>query len=97
MSKSPEMSYQRFVPRAIAATIPAYVNCLAGRWGSTPGWDDRGIDGILRFLNRFWKLAADSCEGRCCRDEGDEPELRTSQAGVRHYALSLEGFSLNAR
>lgn len=20
-------------------------------------WDDRGIDGVYRFLNRFWKLA----------------------------------------
>ena len=23
-------------------------------------WDDRGIDGVYRFLNRFWKLAMDS-------------------------------------
>jgi leucyl-tRNA synthetase len=25
-------------------------------------WDDRGIDGVYRFLNRFWKLAMDSKE-----------------------------------
>ena len=23
-------------------------------------WDDRGIDGVYRFLNRFWKLALDN-------------------------------------
>ena len=25
-------------------------------------WDDRGIDGVYRFLNRFWKLVQDSAE-----------------------------------
>ena len=25
-------------------------------------WDDRGIDGVYRFLNRFWKMVLDALE-----------------------------------
>ena len=25
-------------------------------------WDERGIDGVYRFITRFWKLAVDSIE-----------------------------------
>ncbi len=55
-------------------------------------WDERGIDGVYRFLNRFWKLALDS------RDAGVSatPEMEK----IRHkfiYDITsrLESFSLN--
>ncbi len=55
-------------------------------------WDDRGIDGVYRFLNRFWKLACDSLEA-------DVPETR-QMARLRSKLTNditqrLESFSLN--
>ncbi|MCD7834329.1 MAG: leucine--tRNA ligase [Lachnospiraceae bacterium] len=55
-------------------------------------WDDRGIDGVYRFLNRFWKLACDSLEANV-------PETK-EMVKIRHklvYDITqrLESFSLN--
>lgn len=55
-------------------------------------WDDRGIDGVSRFLKRFWKLALDSHEANVA----PTPEM----ARLRHKLIyditqRLENFSLN--
>ena len=55
-------------------------------------WDDRGIDGVSRFLKRFWNLALDSIEA-------DVPETK-EMVKIRHkmvYDITqrLEAFSLN--
>ncbi len=55
-------------------------------------WDDRGIDGVSRFLKRFWKLAIDSREA----DVKATPEM----VKLRHRLIyditqRLESFSLN--
>ncbi len=55
-------------------------------------WDDRGIDGVSRFLKRFWGLALDSIEK-------DIPAAR-EMVKIRHrmvYDITqrLESFSLN--
>ena len=55
-------------------------------------WDDRGIDGIYRFINRFWKLAMDN------KDKGIKPTEETER--LRHkltmdITKRLEAFSLN--
>ena len=55
-------------------------------------WDDRGIDGVSRFLKRFWKLALDSREA----DVKATPEM----VKLRHRLIyditqRLESFSLN--
>ncbi len=55
-------------------------------------WDDRGIDGVSRFLKRFWKLALDSHAA----DVSATPEM----VKLRHrltYDITqrLESFSLN--
>ena len=55
-------------------------------------WDDRGIDGVSRFLKRFWGLALDSIE----RDVPATKEM----IKIRHkmvYDISqrLDSFSLN--
>ncbi|MGI6079954.1 MAG: leucine--tRNA ligase [Candidatus Avilachnospira sp.] len=55
-------------------------------------WDDRGIDGVYRFLNRFYKL---------CLDSKDKDIKATKEMlGVRHKLVRdiekrLEAFSLN--
>ncbi len=55
-------------------------------------WDDRGIDGVSRFLKRFWKLALDSREA--------DVKATTEMVKLRHRLIyditqRLESFSLN--
>ena len=55
-------------------------------------WDDRGIDGVYRFLNRFWKLAMDSLEAGVSETK-DMVKLRHKL--VFEITQRLESFSLN--
>ena len=55
-------------------------------------WDDRGLDGIYRFINRFWKLAIDS------KDKDIKPTEETERLRHKHVmdiTKRLEAFSLN--
>lgn len=55
-------------------------------------WDDRGIDGVYRFLCRFWKLVLDN------KDSGAKPTkelLRVRNKLVCDITTRLESFSLN--
>ena len=55
-------------------------------------WDDRGIDGVSRFLKRFWNLALDSIE----KDIPATKEMeKTRHKMVYDISSRLEAFSLN--
>ena len=55
-------------------------------------WDDRGIDGVYRFLNRYWKLVEQSIE----KDVKQTPEmLKLRHRMVHDITTRLESFSLN--
>lgn len=55
-------------------------------------WDDRGIDGVNRFLKRFWKLALDSKEA----DVKATPEMiKLRHKMIYEITQRLESFSLN--
>ena len=55
-------------------------------------WDDRGIDGVNRFLKRFWTLATDSAG----KDIPETKELvRERNRLVYDVTTRLESFSLN--
>ena len=55
-------------------------------------WDDRGIDGVYRFLNRFWKLSIDSLEAGVSETK-EMVKLRHKL--VFEITQRLESFSLN--
>ena len=55
-------------------------------------WDDRGIDGVYRFLNRFWKLTQDSVEANV---EPTKEMVRLRNCLIRDIQDRLETFSLN--
>ncbi len=55
-------------------------------------WDDRGIDGVYRFLNRFWKLAMDSKEANVAETK-EMVKLRHKL--VYDITQRLDNFSLN--
>lgn len=55
-------------------------------------WDDRGIDGVYRFLNRFWKLVLDN------KDKAIEPTpemLKERNKLIFDITQRLNNFSLN--
>jgi len=55
-------------------------------------WDDKGIDGVYRFLNRFWKMALDNLE----KDVPETKELlKVRSKLVYDITQRLESFSLN--
>ena len=56
-------------------------------------WDDRGIDGVYRFLNKFWNLVMDSKDKDVQGHQGDAED--PPQAGLRHRHSVWSSFSLN--
>ncbi len=55
-------------------------------------WDDRGIDGVNRFLKRFWKLAMDNKD----RDvKATKEMLKIRHRLIHDVTARLESFSLN--
>ena len=55
-------------------------------------WDDRGIDGVYRFLNRFWKLALDNIDGKVAPTD---ETIRLRHKLVKDITTRLEACSLN--
>ncbi|SFR68903.1 leucine--tRNA ligase [Anaeromicropila populeti] len=55
-------------------------------------WDDRGIDGVYRFLNRLWNLTMDSKEKNVSATK-DMVKLRHKM--IYDITTRLESFSLN--
>ena len=55
-------------------------------------WDDRGIDGVNRFLNKFWNLVMENKD----KDVAETDELRTVRSQlIDTITKRLETFSLN--
>ena len=55
-------------------------------------WDDRGIDGVSRFLNRFWKLVQDSAEANVSETK---EMVKLRHCLIHDITERLESFSLN--
>ena len=55
-------------------------------------WDDRGIDGVYRFLNRFWKLVQDSAEANVSETK---EMVKLRHCLIHDITERLESFSLN--
>jgi leucyl-tRNA synthetase len=55
-------------------------------------WDDRGIDGVYRFLNRLWKLAQDSAAADVA---ATKEMIKLRHCLIHDITERLENFSLN--
>ena len=55
-------------------------------------WDERGIDGVYRFITRFWKLAVDSIEANV---EPTKEMIKLRHQMVHTITRRFEDFSLN--
>ncbi len=55
-------------------------------------WDDRGIDGVYRFLNRYWTLVMDNKDKRV---KATTEMLRQRNKMIHDITTRLNNFSLN--
>ena len=59
-------------------------------------WDTNGIDGVYKFLRRFWRLFYDRDGRLIVTDEkADESELRTLHKTIKKVSEDIENFSFN--
>ena len=55
-------------------------------------WDDRGIDGVYRFISKFWNLVMDNVDKHT---KATDEMLRLRHRMIRDITFRLENFSLN--
>jgi leucyl-tRNA synthetase, eubacterial and mitochondrial family len=55
-------------------------------------WDDRGIDGVYRFINRFWNLVMTNLEKEITPSK---EMIKVRNKMIHDISIRLEGFSLN--
>ena len=78
-----------------ADTLRMYEMFLGPLEQSKP-WDTNGIDGVHKFLRRFWRLFFDR-DGKLAvtGDAATEKELRTLHKTIRKVTDDIENFSFN--
>ena len=77
-----------------ADTLRLYEMFLGPLEQSKP-WDTKGIDGVARFLKKFWRLYA-SRDGFCVTDEKASPEeLKALHKLIGKEQEDIENFSYN--
>ena len=78
-----------------ADTLRMYEMFLGPLEQSKP-WDTNGIDGVHKFLRRFWRLFYDRDGRFCVTDEkATEKELRTLHKTIKKVTEDIENFSFN--
>ena len=78
-----------------ADTLRMYEMFLGPLEQSKP-WDTNGIDGVHKFLRRFWRLFFDRDGQLCVTDEkATEKELRTLHKTIKKVSEDIENFSFN--
>jgi leucyl-tRNA synthetase len=58
-------------------------------------WNTKGIDGVHRFLRKFWSLFFDKGELIISQEAANEKELRTLHTCIKKINHDLENLSLN--
>jgi leucyl-tRNA synthetase len=79
-----------------ADTVRAYL-MFVGPWDQGGGWDDSGISGIWRWLNRVWNLVLEEQkDGLPQIDQATESELRhRTHKTIKKVSEDLEKFRFN--
>ena len=58
-------------------------------------WDTKGIDGISRFLNRFWRLFFENEQFKVSDEKPEEEELKSLHKTLQKVTEDIESFSFN--
>jgi leucyl-tRNA synthetase len=86
-----------YVGKMGADTVRAYL-MFVGPWDQGGGWDDSGISGIWRWLNRVWNLVLEEQKDAHLPpiDQATENELRhRTHKTIKKVAEDLERFRFN--
>ncbi len=82
------------VERYGADTLRLYEMFLGPLEQSKP-WDTNGIDGVDRFLKKFWGLYTEGEEFRITEDAPTAEELKTLHKTIKKITYDIENFSFN--
>ena len=83
------------VVRYGADTLRMYEMFLGPLEQSKP-WDTKGIEGVFRFIRKFWKLYHDENNDFCVTDEkATAAELKVLHKTIRKITEDIERFSFN--
>ena len=96
-SKGNVVNPDDYVARLGADTVRGYL-MFVGPWDQGGGWDDSGISGIWRWLNRVWNLVLDEQAGESLplMDEAAQAELRRqTHKTTKRVTEDLEKFHFN--
>ncbi|MDX9954569.1 MAG: class I tRNA ligase family protein [Anaerolineae bacterium] len=78
-----------------ADTVRAYL-MFGWRWDQGGPWDSKGIEGVVRWINRVWALVMDAPRTRIPLDAATERELqRAMHTAIKAVTQDLESFSFN--
>ncbi|MEE9400713.1 MAG: leucine--tRNA ligase [Dehalococcoidia bacterium] len=86
-----------YVARLGADTVRGYL-MFVGPWDQGGGWDDSGISGIWRWLNRVWNLALEERKGDGLPQMEPAAEnglRRQTHKTIKRVAEDLEKFRFN--
>ncbi|MDZ4246678.1 MAG: class I tRNA ligase family protein, partial [Dehalococcoidia bacterium] len=84
-----------YVAELGADTVRAYL-MFVGPWDLGGDWNDSGINGIHRWLNRIWNLVLDDYQQNGETDEGSKRELlRLTHKTVKKVSNDIEKFHYN--
>ena len=87
------MSYLRMIWYATTdVTLCRMYELFVGPPELDAEWDDRGIDGVNRFLKRLWNLLMDSKENEV---QATKEMIKQRHRMVADITMRLESFSLN--
>lgn len=81
------------VNRYGADAVRAYL-MFGWRWEQGGPWDNRGIEGMYRFLNRLWELTLDSAPSHS-NAEAEKIVLRKTHQTIAKASREIEDFSFN--
>ena len=77
-----------------ADTLRLYEMFLGPLEFSKP-WDTQGIDGVFKFLRKFWRLFHDGDTFRVSDAEPTKEELKTLHKTIKKIESDIENFSFN--
>jgi leucyl-tRNA synthetase len=81
-----------YVAELGADTVRAYLMFI-GPWDQGGEWDDSGISGMSRWLNRVWNLALDEYGSK--GDGGDEELVRLTHQTIKKVTEDVERLHFN--
>jgi len=94
-SRGNVLSPDEYVAKSGADAMRAYLMFI-GPWDQGGEWDEKGLVGISRWLNRIWNLVVGEANGTLPMDKEAEDELRRfTHKTIKKVNEDLERFRFN--